>query len=400
MTAFVPSKIEKGVLSFTVLNSDLKALWSKEYVLPYTKGLFELEEYQVDNLANIYTLGRLYAINTSFAKKGKPNYSYVLNRYTPNADAPNSAKISDPNKFMYQLRIRYGGAGDYGCIGFTANEPETYSPLSSVIRSFSSGSISGVYCLTIDGKTNAVVSEQKADFSTDFLTDGLTEGMKNNALKRIAKGKDLDYFSNFCLNEVIERKDGGFVLIAEQSATADNPRNRRYGELVGFKNRKGYHYYNDYDVSSGIGAQNADIILVALNASGKIDWERRLFKRQATSDIYEKQAYSYSVAVTNNQIHIICNVDPLTMNSSFNQSTYKTTSRIHWTPMWTSFDFKTGHGGSTVIAKKADSDLTYLTTSAIQTGENELTMLARKESTEQFISKLIFMEPPVSTTQR
>ena len=68
--------------------------------------------------------------------------------------------------------------------------------------------------------------------------------------------------------------------------------------------------------------------------------------------------------------------------------------------MWTSFDFKTGHGGSTVIAKKADTDLTYLTTSAIQTGENELTMLARKESTEQFISKLIFMEPPVSSTQR
>lgn len=169
------------------------------------------------------------------------------------------------------------------------------------------GNTEGMFTAVINEKTNNLVTETFAQFS-----DSLRANVK-------AKGNNKMALNDFFIRNVILKKDGGFLLTAEDfySQSRGNPWNR-WDYLYGYPFYNYYSpysfyspfYFNNYGNPYGFGGDDTryyynNILVLSLDSTGKYEWTNVIGKSQ-----YDDQTdnfLSYALMITGGELHFVFN---------------------------------------------------------------------------------------------
>lgn len=170
------------------------------------------------------------------------------------------------------------------------------------------GSIEGLFTYIWDKDKNKTYASQFSEFY-----DSLRDEAKRGGLLRFA-------FDNFLIRQVIVKKDGGFILTAEDYSSetrgGGNAWNR-YDYLYNpYTTSSGYYYYNPYTgyyrplgsnyyQSTRFYLEN--ILVLSVSKTGKPEWSRVIQKDQF--DDGEDNFLSFSTLTTAGEIHFLFNSD-------------------------------------------------------------------------------------------
>jgi len=111
----------------------------------------------------------------------------------------------------------------------------------------------GSFFVLIDGETKKKTAESAEPFSDEMVLEYRSE-------KQLEKGQYLD--NNFYVKEIVNKDDGGTIIIAEYF-------NVVYGDDSRMLQTVNYYY--------------GDIVVVNINAKGQIEWSKTMFKNQVYS---------------------------------------------------------------------------------------------------------------------
>lgn len=271
----MPSKNKKepNKFVFNVFADDLTPLWTQEHTFPYQDRFFYLEEAKVSNEGNIYCVGRVDTEIWTEKRKGKPTYSYHIYCVSPNEEAPIDIPVEVKNQFITDIRIDIAPNGDILCGGF-------YSKLNSF-------NVEGVFSITIDGATHKIKQQSLKAIPISAVVENFSEAKQERLEKKETKGKNVELY-NYDLNNLVIKKEGGFVLIGEQFyvTTYTTYVNKTYQT----------HYLYHYN----------DIIVVNVDSKGNIEWAEKIGKTQMSTDDGGILS-SYSMMVDGDKLHFIFN---------------------------------------------------------------------------------------------
>lgn len=264
---------EKEEVTFYVYDEGLNTLWEKKIVFPYKSELFSIEEVIVDNEGNVHLLAREYNEVRKTRKKGKANYKYhVLSYFDQGANAIDNI-ISLNKDFITDITVSVSN-GNMVAAGFYSEDNKL-------------SSIKGVFYLNMDLKSQQVVSHSKKEFSIDFMVENMKDSKAEKIKKKAEKGKEFELYE-FDLDELIQREDGGTVLLAEKYYITVHTTTDSRG------NMRTYYVYH-YD----------DIIAVSISPQGQIEWANMVPKRQASRS--PGGPLSYASAVCDDKVYLVFN---------------------------------------------------------------------------------------------
>lgn len=170
------------------------------------------------------------------------------------------------------------------------------------------GSIDGLFTYIWDNSNSKTFASQFIEFN-----DSLRDEAKRSGPLRFA-------FDNFLIRQVFVKKDGGFILTAEDFSTETrggaNSWNR-YDYLYNpYSSSSGYYYYNPYSgyyrPLSSYNNQTSryyseNILVLSVSKDGKAEWSRVIQKNQF--DDGEDNFLSFSTLITSGEIHFLFNND-------------------------------------------------------------------------------------------
>lgn len=265
---------------FTVCDAAFNVLWSKEVEIPYEDGLFEVEDYVIDNTGNVYLTGAEYNEKRKSKRKGLPNYRYRVLSYREEGEQFQNQVVDLPGKFITDLQITPEDDGNLLCGGF-------YSSAGTL-------SIDGTFFLRLDGESLMVLNESNSEFGIDFITQNMSEREEEKA-RRKADGKDAELYE-YDLRQFVLRSDGGAVLIGEQYYTRTVTRTYTSGNGSSRTTTTTYYKYGD-------------IIVISIDPDGEIAWSQKIAKRQSTSN--DGGFYSsYALMIDGDEMHFLFNDNP------------------------------------------------------------------------------------------
>lgn len=279
---------EKFTLS--LLDDNLNTNWKNDISPPYKDKYFSLDNYIITASGDVYMLATISKDETGLSRKErrtKPTYYHSVLVYDWRANELSEYNIKLDPKFISNIIMAVTDSGDILCSGFYSN--------------VSSNAIIGTFYMKIDKETKKTEREGTMDFSAEFLTQFMSA-------KKAAKNKEL---YDYNLKYLVERNDGGAILVAEQfyeyEVCSTDPR-------TGIQTCTYYYYYND-------------IIVVNINPEGKIDWARKIPKQQVS---HNDGGYflSFAFAVSGNTLYFMFNDHPKNMDVPPGGK-YKYMSNIH-----------------------------------------------------------------------
>jgi len=172
------------------------------------------------------------------------------------------------------------------------------------------GSIEGMFTYIWDiGKRREYASAFTA------LYDSLRDEAKTDGLLRFA-------FDEFFIRQVVVKKDGGFILTAEDFSTqtrgSNNPWNRwEYLNNPYSLSPSSYYsynrYYNNYYrprnsyYSQSTRYYYQNILVLSINRNGQVEWSKVIHKEQFDDD--DDNFLSFSNITTGGEIHFLFNMD-------------------------------------------------------------------------------------------
>lgn len=259
-----------------LIDENLTVLWKNDVAPPYKDKYFSLENYIVTDSGNVYILATISKDQSAMSlreRRKTPTYFHSALVYDPVKNELSEYEIKLDPKFISDITMAVTDSGDIVLSGFYSNK--------------NSSDIAGTFYMKIDKATKKVVSEGSMDFSADFLVQFMSAG-------RAAKKKEL---YNYNLRYLVQREDGGAVLVAEQyyeyEVCTTDPR-------TGATTCTYYYYYND-------------IIVVSIDPSGKIQWARKIPKLQVS---HGDGGYylSFAFHVTDNTLYFMFNDNTKNLN--------------------------------------------------------------------------------------
>ena len=167
------------------------------------------------------------------------------------------------------------------------------------------GNAEGLYTVVINESNNDLISENFAEFG-----ESLRAAAKSGRNNKLA-------FNDYFIRNVILKKDGGFLMTAEDYSTQSRatPWNR-YDYLYGYPSLSPY-YYNDYspysygnygnryDNYSSVRYLYNNILVLSMDSTGKIEWSNVVPKAQFDDD--NDNYLSYAEMLTGGQVHFLFN---------------------------------------------------------------------------------------------
>ncbi len=283
---------KQGVDKIKVFDEQLNFLWEKEISEGLPNGNDEKYysiNYEVDNEGNVYHLVETFK-SKEYKKnnRGKPNSAYTIIAYTNEGNSVSRYDISLDDLFMINLKFKISNTGKIICSGFYS----TKNP-STIISIGKGHGINGIFyqVINLEKEENPIEIKTIKEFDADFLGEYRSD-------KKVAKGKGLP---NFKLDDIIVRKDGSVVLLAEQYSIIHN---MNYNKKAG-------------DAGVTLSYEYQDIIVVNVSMNGEIEWITKIPKDQYThsdSGFYS----SYNYLINDGNIHLIYNDDPRNLDANLN----------------------------------------------------------------------------------
>ncbi len=234
--------------SLRVLQPDLSLVWQREVALNYADALFHIQEYQVDPAGRVYMLGRLYQDRPRPTRNDAPNYRYLLLSVDDAEAAIQEYEIGLGDNYISELTFRINRFGNLVFAGL-------YSEHNDV-------QVRGACYFRIDPIVQEAYDQHLLPFELSLISDGYRESERNFGEKGVPE------LFHYRMRELVQRSDGGAVLVAEQYFVETK---ERMGHLPGVSTPEREFHYND-------------ILVVNIQPGGVIEWAVRIPKRQATVD--------------------------------------------------------------------------------------------------------------------
>ena len=168
------------------------------------------------------------------------------------------------------------------------------------------GNVEGLFVAVLDEESKNLISENFV-----ALSDSARSAAKDNGSNKVA-------FNDFFIRDVILKKDGGFILTAEDYYTQSGsmPWNR-YDYLYGYPSFSPYfyNYYSPYSYgyygnryynsNSQVRYYYNNVLALSMDNTGKVDWSKVIHKSQF--DDGNDNFLSYSLMLTGGQLHFLFN---------------------------------------------------------------------------------------------
>ena len=274
-------KESKEAFGLHVYGPGMQKIWEKDIELPYTDLLFEVTDRQVDEVGDVYLLGRVYDEIAREKRRGKVNYRYEILAYRDQGERLERYPVDVEGRFLTDMKVVINTEGDLLCAGFYSDKG-TFS-------------IKGSYFLRIDRNTASIASQSYEEFGLDFITQNLSERKANKVEKKEARGKEVELYQ-YDLNNLVITADGGAVLVGEQFFIKVITSTTTSGTGVSTTRTTTIFYYND-------------IIVVNISPEGEIAWTQKIPKKQVTSQ--DGGFYSsYAMAVIRDKLYFVFNDNP------------------------------------------------------------------------------------------
>lgn len=238
------------IIGMGVFGKDMKTSWVREVKMPYTEKKMNNLDYVVDRNGNAYIATMVYNddTNESMNEDGDPNYRIEILKIFTGGEKLVKFPVMITGKFVKTLWIYENPKGFMVCGGFY-NKGRNTDNADGIL----------VFNLPEEGHSPDIntyeipleILNQYADSNTKRKNERKDE-------------KDNAEFQHLQLSEILFNTDGSMLLISEQKFQKTYS---TYAQNMGSSSYTGY-YYND-------------ILLARISPSGKLDWMKKLPKRQS-----------------------------------------------------------------------------------------------------------------------
>ncbi|HRX97887.1 MAG TPA: hypothetical protein P5514_13145 [Bacteroidales bacterium] len=284
---------------FNVFNSQMEEIWYDFMELPIKEKQFIMEDHLVDNNGDVFLMGKKYI--------GSKPSGYILYAYFDHGQALAEIPIELPGKYVNGANMVFSPDNKIIVAGFYSDH--------------STSGISGTFFTTVDLKTQKASKINYQEFDMELITKNLKKGEENKLNRKDEKGKDADMYE-YDMRDMVFRPNGEILLIGEQYFIESVERMKTDGS--GSETKRLYNYN--------------DIVVVKLDAGGKIIWGNKIAKRQESK---EDGGYfsSYIMAHTDQNLYFIFNDHPKNLES-------EETGKI--------YNFEKGHYAMASVVKMDD----------------------------------------------
>jgi hypothetical protein len=242
------------IIGVHAYEGDLEAKWNNELKMPYTERRMDILDYTMDRQANTYILAKVFHDDSNDDKKRKrdkeANYHVELFRIPAGTNTIDITKIEVKDKFINGLWI-YESPGDYMvCAGFYNNG-----------KNFASADGMMVFKVKKDGE---IYDKSFNEIPLEIVNQNLSGRQQRKNEKKEKKQEEEGEGEGaevraFVMDKIQVNSDGSLVLVGEQYYTVIH-----YSQKTTYVS---YHY--------------EDILLAKIDADGKMNWIKKLPKKQA-----------------------------------------------------------------------------------------------------------------------
>ena len=274
-------KKESERFSFHVLDNDWNTLWKKDVELSYSDEEFGILDVIVNNEGNVFLLGNIdktKAEKRAIKKETGVEYNKEFKAlcYYDKGERLVDLDLKLDNKIITDIRIDFDVEQNLVCTGF-------YSE--------GGGGIKGVFYQKTDSKTSKVIAQSMKEFPIDMIVQEMSIRKAEKEKKKDNEGKKSVEFYSYDLKHLIQKEDGGMLLVAEQYR----------------------HWTTTYTYTSANGSTTtstthhylyADILTINISKEGKIGWMDIVDKHQySTNDggVYS----SFQLVVSKDKVHYV-----------------------------------------------------------------------------------------------
>jgi hypothetical protein len=286
----IQKRNDKFNFTTVLLNDSLGLLHKSRIETPYEERKDIFSDFFVDNYGNfVFTKGTRLNSRDYLQK-------LALIIKAPEQDQFNLNELNLSGNYLDEIKLKVDNVNQQYLIN-------------SLYYKKKNGNIEGLYTAVWDKKNDTLVSQNFAEFG-----DSIREQAKSEGGMRLA-------FNNYFIRDVILKKDGGFILTAEDhtSQSRGNPWSR-YDYLYGYPSFSPYDSYYLYSPSAywyssrypnyynNIGQVRyyyENIVVFDLDNTGNLTWSNVVHKSQF--DDYNDNFLSYSIMLTGGVLHFLFN---------------------------------------------------------------------------------------------
>ena len=316
----IQKKYDKFNFTTLLLNDSMQLLHKSRIETPYEQHKDVLSDFFVDNSGNfVFTKGtkltyRDYLQKLTLVTKGPQEDNFALH------------ELNLAGKFLDEIKLKIDNVNQQYLIN-------------SLFYKKKNGNINGLYTAVWSKKNDTLVSQNFANLSDSIRQQAKTEGGLRLA------------FNDYFIRDVILKKDGSFILTAEDHTTQSrgNPWDR-YNYLYGYPSFSPFDSYYLYSPSSywyssrypnyyNNGGQlryyYENIMVLDLDNTGSLIWSNVIHKSQFDDD--NDNFLSYTIMLTGGELHFLFN-ELERRNQLINDQTVSADGKITRNPPLRSLD--------------------------------------------------------------
>jgi hypothetical protein len=258
-----------------VFQNDLDDYWEKNITAPFGTSLFSLTDLQLYDSGTLMICGfDIYDKQFSKVakKEGKANFMYHIITLAEHSENITDRKIDPGNLFIQSFKA--GMKEDGGIVG------------GGIYSSENNDLLNGTFYISFNAKETEPAVFKATPFTVDFMTGEMAESDLVPMTKAVPKG-----MRNYQLKQIFIQNDGSITMLAEHI----------------FTKGKATSPFICYD----------DIIVINLNATGNVSWQKRIYKRQEDKN-GTAEMFSFFAGTYNNQLLVFFNdavENPIAANS-------------------------------------------------------------------------------------
>jgi hypothetical protein len=316
----IQKKYDKFSFTTLLFNDSLELLHKSRIETPYEEHKDIFSDFFVDNSGNFV-----------FTKGTKLNYRDYLQKLmlvtkSPQADNFTSNELNLSGNYLDEIKLKVD------------NVTQQYL-INSLFYKKKNGNIDGLYTAVWSKRNDTLVSQNFAEFS-----DSIRQLAKTERGTRLA-------FNDYFIRDVILKKDGGFILTAEDHTTQSrgNPWNR-YNYLYGYPSFSPYDSYylyspssywysnrypNYYNNNGQVRYYYENVVVFDLDNTGNLIWNNVIHKSQFDDD--NDNFLSYAIMLTGGELHFLFN-ELERRNQLINDQTVSADGKITRNPPLRSLD--------------------------------------------------------------
>lgn len=271
-------KEDKSSVLFWVMDKNLEQAWEYSFEVEHDPKYLTLYDYMIDNDGNVFYVVK----HKSTVREEKRVYDYTLYNCKFSDKSTSKNLLSMGEEFISDLKISVWKEQDLNVTGFYSNEQY--------------GEVNGVFFGTLDKETSQLEIKGKKDISVEVLKQGESEKTKKKIDRKKdrknKKGKELE-LASFDIKDIINKEDGGVVMIAERSYSYTTVTTRTDPNTGATTTTTTVHFVN------------GNIIVVDISPEGVVNWTHKIRKYQHESN--SDYGGSYALLVAKNKLYFVFN---------------------------------------------------------------------------------------------